>query len=59
MIQSIKKQEEYILRILHQKRDQELEPLLENLDSVECYIANAQRFNVSQLLCCWCYVALF
>ena len=59
MIQSIKKQEEDILRILHQKRDQELEPLQEKLDGVEWYLENAQRFNVSQLLCCWCHVALF
>ena len=47
-----KKQEEHILSILHQKRDQELEPLLEKLDDVECYLTNAQRFNVSQLLYC-------
>ena len=59
MILSIKKQEEHILRIVHQKRDQELERLLEKLDDVECYLTNAQRFNVSQLLCCWCYVTLF
>jgi hypothetical protein len=52
MIESIKKQEEDILRILHQKRDQELEPLLEKLDSVEWHLENAQRVNVS-------YVALF
>ncbi|KAK2176433.1 hypothetical protein NP493_661g00000 [Ridgeia piscesae] len=45
MIESIKKQEEDILRILHQKRDQELEPLLEKLDSVEWHLENAQRVN--------------
>ncbi|KAK2171643.1 hypothetical protein NP493_1045g00033 [Ridgeia piscesae] len=52
MILSIKKQEEHILSIVHQKRDQELERLLEKLDDVECYLTNAQRFNVSQLLYC-------
>ncbi|KAK2165860.1 hypothetical protein NP493_1347g00016 [Ridgeia piscesae] len=45
MIKNIKKQEEDILRKLHQTRDQELEPLLEKLDTVEWYLANAQRFN--------------
>ena len=33
MIKNIKKQEEDILRKLHQTRDQELEPLLEKLDT--------------------------
>ena len=50
MIASIRRQEIDILRNLHQKRDQELEPLLKKIDNVEAFLANAQWLKVSQML---------
>jgi len=50
MIASIRRQETDILRNLHQKRDQELEPLLKKIETVEAFLATAQSLKVSHWL---------
>ena len=47
MITSIRRQETDILCNLHQKRDEELEPLLKKIDTVEAFLVNAQLLKVS------------
>ena len=47
MIASIEKQKTYLLRQLHQNRDQKLVPLMRQLETVDCYIAKAESLQVN------------